>query len=150
MAAALAAPLQQLATQFTLRAYCMALTDGALGGILRLGSMFRRLFCERLYLHSSTHAAEPWPWQELRVFEPFDVAVMCKLPDPAAAGACEGPVVVCCDTLRLYESTTTEVCVLARVIRTHATCHRLAPCAVQPISMRGRVDGYVCAPACPA
>ncbi len=50
-----------------------------------------------LALESGTHANTPWPWDELSVSY-LDIADLCKLPDPAGAGA---PRTVVCRELVL-------------------------------------------------
>ncbi len=82
-----------------------ALTDALLGVLVQCAPT-RLLAVKGLALQSEQHARAAWRWEEVRV-DAFDLADLCRLPDPASAGRA---VVVRCGSVDIRSSSVDKVC----------------------------------------
>ncbi len=90
--------------RFSLHLYG-GLIDEQLSTILQLGEQVSSLSVGSIHLQSNQHANTPWPWEKLTI-EWFDIADLCKLPDPR--GTCK-PRVIEVKTLVSGTGSETEV-----------------------------------------
>ncbi len=93
-APAVAALMQQL-PHSTFSLSNQHLNGSLLKEVLHMETHIRSLSVGGLSLSTGDQAEKAWPWKELEVHSCLKLSALLKLPDPAAAGACERPVVRC-------------------------------------------------------